>query len=121
MACRTRTAADGPAFTDFLSRLNACTSEDGLSVTGGFAGHCDWRLPTITELATILDAGGAGCGLGSPCIAPIFGPTQAYFCWSSTTKPDSPAFAWVVDFFTGQVFFGGKIGLKYARAVRSGS
>jgi hypothetical protein len=38
------TAADGAVFTDFLTSLN----------TSGFAGHHDWRLPTIDELNTIL-------------------------------------------------------------------
>src|SRR5262249_55765309 len=36
--------AAGTAYTSFLAALNgAC-----------FAGHCDWRLPTLTELQTIL-------------------------------------------------------------------
>ena len=49
------TAPDGSIFTDFLSlKLNPCVSADGITVTGGFAGHCDWRLPSIVELQTIL-------------------------------------------------------------------
>jgi hypothetical protein len=81
---------DGAAFTDFLGRLNNCTSTDGTAVTdAGFAGHCDWRLPTIQELQTIIDLGASGCGSGSPCIDPTFGPTAPFY-WSSTTQAGPP-------------------------------
>ena len=30
---------------------------NGHAVTGGFAGQCDWRLPTGAELQTIADCG----------------------------------------------------------------
>src|SRR5262249_22478780 len=44
---------NGTAFTDFLGTLNNCV-DDGTDpptgVIGGFAGHCDWRLPSIVEL-----------------------------------------------------------------------
>src|SRR5262245_17906766 len=59
-------APDGPAYTDFLARLNTCISTDGVNVTGGFAGHCDWRIPTMPELATTLDGTVPGCGTGPP-------------------------------------------------------
>src|SRR5438067_2269685 len=55
------TAPDGGAFTKFLNTLNGdatgvgnCVSSDGSSQTGGFVNRCDWRLPTIAELQTIL-------------------------------------------------------------------
>ena len=58
----TGTAPDGDAFTDFLAKLNdqtfgAANSGDiyaDPSVTGCFAGHCDWRLSKFDELGTIL-------------------------------------------------------------------
>lgn len=108
------TAPDGTVFTDFLRRLNTCTSTGGAIATAAFGGHCDWRLPTITELQTILLAP-YPCGT-SPCIDPVFGPTGAfdyfYWYWSSTTFAGVPpfggdpaAFAWGVSFEGGGVSF----------------
>jgi hypothetical protein len=54
-------AADGTAYTDFLANLNG---------GGCFAGQCDWRLPTVAELLTILSEP-YPCG-GSPCVDAIF-------------------------------------------------
>jgi hypothetical protein len=114
---------NGAAFTDFLGRLNDCTSSDGTAVTNaGFAGHCDWRLPTIQELQTIVDSTQGDCGGGSgPCIDPIFGPTVANDYWSGTTHASTPAFAWLVGFIDGSVFNDFKNSTNYVRAVRGGS
>jgi hypothetical protein len=63
----------GTATSDFLRKLNAeC-----------FAGDCDWRLPTIAEIQTIL-AEPYPCATG-PCVDPdVFGPTKNGIYWSST-------------------------------------
>ena len=113
---------DGTAFTDFLPELNGCESADGITVTGGFADHCDWRLPTIAELQTIVDLSAPGCSSGSPCIdAAAFGPTVASGYWSSTTFANSPLVAWYVAFGNGYVGNALKGVDKYVRAVRGGS
>jgi len=129
----TGTAPNGEVFGEFLGRLNgnASSSPDG-PVTGCYAGHCDWRLPTVEELQTIVDLSASGCGMGDPCIDPAFGPASAFFYWSSTTYAsdnpppvygeDNSSFAWVV-------YFGGEDGYpadfktawNYVRAVRSRS
>jgi len=97
---------DGTAFTVFLAALNegAC-----------YAGHCDWRLPTQTELWTIVD-----CSLGAPCVDPIFGPTQSGFYWSSSSYALDPSYAWGVGFLNGNSTYGSKALNYYVRAVRGG-
>lgn len=42
---------DGTAFTQFLGALNTCSAAMG---NDGFAGHCDWRLPTASELGELF-------------------------------------------------------------------
>ena len=107
---------NGTAFTDFLGSLNSCSPAGS-----GFAGHCDWRLPTLEELLTISDPSLGECNGGTgPCIDPIFGPTidQAY--WTVTTANPFPSdFANVVNF--GNYIAGlSKDGVHHVRAVRRG-
>jgi len=111
---------DGTAFTVFLAALNGGAalgvSSDGLTSTGPcYAGHCDWRLPTVGELKTILD-----CSKGAPCVDPIFGPTQSYYYWSSSSYATSPQNAWYVFFNDGSVNAILKVNNPYVRAVRGG-
>jgi hypothetical protein len=103
------TAADGTAFTSFLVTL------DG---GGCFAGQCDWRLPTIYELQTILLAP-YSCTT-SPCIDAVFGATGAGAYWSATTFATEPFYPLDVNFSEGSVNFGAIDGVGYVRAVRGG-
>lgn len=109
------TTPNGTVFTAFLNQLNNCTTNDGSAVTGGFAGHCDWRLPSILELQGIVDL-----TAGSPTIDPIFGPTVANIYWSATSNATTPTAAWWVSFGNGWVFNFYKDGTYYVRAVRGG-
>jgi hypothetical protein len=124
----TGTAADGSLFTSFQATLNGgdyYNPTEMLVETPGFAGicfanHCDWRIPTLSELQTIVE-NGPTCGTGTPCINASFGPTQATFYWSFSSG--GPAYANVFNFFAiGDLYNGSdpKNVTHYARAVRSG-
>lgn len=118
---------DGTAFTDFLVKLNGGPTGvgncvfDGDTQIGGFAGHCDWRLPTIAELKTIVDTTVSGCGSGSPCIDPTFGPTATNLHWSASTTAADVQFVLTVDFSSGAAPSLFKFDPGSARAVRGGS
>jgi hypothetical protein len=104
------TDEDGGIFADFLTDLNA---------GGGFASANGWRLPTFTELETIVLPEPYPCA-SSPCIDATFGSTQPDIHWSATTYSGSPDSAWGVYFNDGTVSDGPKLLLLYARAVRGG-
>jgi hypothetical protein len=106
--------------SEWISAVNGRT--DDPSSQTGFANHTDWRLPTVVELQTIIDGNAEGCGEGSPCIDPIFGPTGASYR-STSTFASNPADAWVVFFDFFGVFNAGffdKADDYHVRAVRTG-
>lgn len=104
---------DGSAFFTFLATLNGPTP---------FAGYGDWRLPSLTELKTIVDLSAPGCGSGSPCIdQTAFGPSQASLYWSATTSAGAPLSARRLSFVDAGVSDASKTVFNYVRAVRGGS
>jgi Protein of unknown function (DUF1566)/Collagen triple helix repeat (20 copies) len=110
---------DGSLYTTFLATLNSDASASGTSTC--FANHCDWRIPNIVELQSILLAPDP-CNF-TACFDPAFRPMQFDVYWSSSSMGINPSGgAWNVNFFDGGVgiFGDSKILAHYARAVRSG-
>ena len=118
---------NGNAFTDFLTKLNdssqpATWSTDssfsaGTQTGGCFADHCDWRLPNIVELQTIVD-----CSHGNPCIDPLFGPTASTNHWSASSQATNSSYAWAANLQSGIASgFYFKPNDQSVRAVRAGS
>jgi Protein of unknown function (DUF1566) len=93
-----------------------------LNMVPCFANHCDWRLPNINELLTLLDY-----GQNSPAIDPIFNSagsfTKSEGYWSSTTYQRPTSYALFVDFNDGGLVHGlnKEPFALYVRAVRGGS
>jgi len=114
----TGTAADGTVFTEFLTTLNQTS----------FAGHDDWRLPTASELESLLEFGHP-----APLVGPAFNTACAAGCtvltcsctaleyhWSSTTVGTLTDNALNVDFNYGLVnLYEKTIPGFYVRAVRA--
>ena len=119
----------GTTIWDWLDELN----------TVGFAGHSDWRIPTVgedggaAELETIFDGTAPGCGSSAPCVQPPFNTdctdgcsvadcscTQTNFYWSATNYAalSDGNEVWVVNFTFG-VGYNIKTNGGFVRAVRN--
>ena len=94
---------DGSLFTVFLAALNDCGTNDP-KIVGypGFAGHCDWRVPSLTELEGIIDPDAPGCStLTTQCLdQTAFGPAHANLdAWlTSITFVSMPDHVWTMAY-----------------------
>jgi hypothetical protein len=105
---------DGQTIADLSDSLpwcNALAYCENLS----FAGHDDWRLPSVRELQSIVDYRQV-----APSIDPVFHAFGGALYWSSTTYATDPSYAWEVTFGHGEVNPALKAAVNtYVRAVRS--
>ena len=97
---------DGTDTEDFINALN----------TENFGGYSDWRLPTIKELACIVNYGNH-----SPAVDVAYFPylvSSPY--WSCTTVAGQTNHAWYLDFDNGGDLANNKPASYHVRAVRGG-
>lgn len=79
---------------------------------GGFD---DWHLPTVDELQTLIDR-----TRYNPAIDTTrFPATPARFFWSSSPDASDPDYAWIVNFYYGNVNLNPRRAHAFVRAVRS--
>jgi hypothetical protein len=119
---------------DWLVQLN----------TAAFAGHADWRVPTVSEMESLVDytaappaidnafngsacdltCTGPSCGMCTNPASPECSCTQPDPYWTATFDANGPPFAWVTDFFSDRTSPVAKSGINinivYVRAVRGG-
>jgi hypothetical protein len=78
-----------------------------------------WRLPTIQELASLVDP-----TQSNPPLLPSghpFGDVQSNIYWSATNSASSTGFEWVMSFYDGNLYNFNTIGvITYAWCVRGG-
>lgn len=76
-----------------------------------------WRLPTLEELASLVDASQADPSLP---VGHAFANVQSAAYWSATTSAGDTANAWYVHFGSGGVDFLGKSASERVWCVRGG-
>ncbi len=119
-----QTPPDGTAFTVFLAALNG--ADDGVCL----AGHCDWRLPKVDELQTILQVPCTSnpcvlspfhTGCAASCDTASCSCTRSGYDATATTDAADPARAVAVHFANGLAVSWFKDLTVAVRAERSGS
>jgi hypothetical protein len=81
-----------------------------------FGGFSDWRLPTVKELAYLVNHGTYRPAIDTAC----FPNTISFGYWSCTTNAHFKGLAWCVYFFIGNTSNSEKSDSHYVRAVRGG-
>lgn len=104
--------APGTTGVNWVTARSICANK-------AIGGRKGWRLPSLFELASLLDPAVAAPGPTLPPGHPFSG-IQSLVHWTATTNAEVPANAWDVNFFTGGVSFTNKILLSIVWCVHGG-
>jgi hypothetical protein len=115
---------NGSTIQDLVTGLVWQQADDGVSRNGydaatycqdlDLGGQTDWRLPSVRELLSIVDA-----GRSSPAISPVFScSTSTSLYWSTTLSAATASSAWTVGFSAGAAAANAKTLSYKVRCVR---
>ncbi len=100
-----------------LSWAGALDYVPSLNNDEGFAGYKDWRVPSIRELATLVELQCARPAINLE----IFPNTSPAHAWSSSPYHFYTHYSWYVDFDSGQLNTTERVKPKQLRLVRGGN
>ena len=100
--------------TTYKTWLNAFTYCSALVFPLG--SHSDWNLPTVKELATLVDY-----SRSNPAIDPLFGMTANTRYWTEDNRVQTTGYAWLLDVSYGWVNYETTSSALPVRAVRVSS
>lgn len=118
-----RSAADKNGNGDLEDDRRPWTAAHSYCATLRLGNRNGWRLPTVQELGSLVDATQANPSLpsGHPFInvvRPVF--NQAIYAWTATTGLTDATRAWGVFFLNGNIFTDGKDDSNFVWCVRGG-